>query len=328
MIRFLTSSDEHLADRAPGFRKDDYRSSIMKMLEWQGEFGKRSNITALLRAGDFFHVKAANKTTHATVSQAIKIHSSYQFPTYAISGNHDMSNNNINSLIKQPIGVMYESNIFRNIKDDVFTDNNISVRLIGIDFVPGIDADYVRNIIQIPREKTTYTISLVHALSAFSPEEKLQKFFNENIIDYRDLIFPGCPDVYVFGHYHKDQGITKIDNTYFINLGSISRGSLTFENIERKPKSSLITFTKENISCEEIIIPHEDPNDIFDFSLKEKLDREIRSLDDFVETLRSSSFTSDGSLDQRKLELNKFPSDLRERVLSYIEAAENDFIDS
>lgn len=320
-IRFLTSSDEHLADLAPGFRKDDYRSSILKKLEWQGGMARRFNANAVVRAGDFLHVKAANKTTMRTLGMAARTHRNYHCPTYAVAGNHDMSNNDPASILSQPLGVLFGAGVFTELREQEFVSGSLKVRTIGVEYTTDLDVDGLHDLVR--KKDENYTVAFVHALAAFAPEEKIQSFFNERVFDYRDLVFDGCPDVYVFGHYHKDQGIVDHMGVKFVNLGAVSRGALTFENMERQPKVSLITINSQGVSVEEHVIPHEDASDIFDVERKKKLEAERKSLDEFVLKLRSDAVEgSSDSLESRKRDLEKYP-ELRDLALELLETAEH-----
>jgi len=322
-IRLITSSDEHLADKCPGFRIDSYRDTILKKLEWQGEMARSYRANAVLRGGDFFHLKSSNKTTYATSTLAAEIHRKYVCPTYAIAGNHDMSYNDPTTIPKQPLGLMLKSGVFRPMKDEIFEDGSMRLRVVGVDYTTDLDVDGLHDLVR-KKPEDTYTVAFVHALASMAPNERLSTFFNERIFDYRDLVFDGCPDVYVFGHYHKDQGIIDHLGVKFVNLGAISRGALTFENLERKPKVSLIKANSQGIFVEEHVVPHEDASQIFDLEKKRKLDRERKSLDGFIAQLRASSKMSyDDGIEERKRQLEKFPDDLRRLVLDTIEAAES-----
>lgn len=325
-IRFLTSSDEHLADLAPGFRKDDYKSSILQKIEWQGDMAKRFKADAVLRGGDFFHVKAANKTTMRTMAMAARIHRKYPCPTFAMPGNHDMSNNDPDSVPGQPLGVMIESGVFKLMKEEIFISGSMKIRVVGVPYTTDIDVDGIHDLVK--KKDETYTVAFIHALASMAPEERVQSFFNERIFDYRDLVFDGCPDIYVFGHYHKDQGIVDHLGVKFVNLGAISRGALTFENLDRKPKVSLIKADSRGIHVEEHIVPHEDSSQVFDLDRKKRLDEERKSLNDFISQLHdSASIASEASMDIRKKELDKYPEDLRELALTTLEAAESGVLD-
>jgi len=325
-IRLLTSSDEHLADLAPGFRKDDYRASILQKIEWQGEMARRFKADAVLRGGDFFHVKAANKTTMRTMAMSARIHRKYPCPTFAMPGNHDMSNNDPDSVPGQPLGVMFESGVFKPMREETFTSGSMKLRVVGIPYTTDIDVDGIHDLVR--KKDETYTVAFVHALAAMAPEERIQTFFNERVFDYRDLVFDGCPDAYVFGHYHKDQGIVEHLGVKFVNLGAVSRGALTFENLDRKPKVSLIKANSQGLFIEEHVIPHEDSLSVFDLDRKKRLDQERRSLDDFITQLRNNAdMAADSTMELRKKELDRYPEDLRNLALATLEAAEAGTLD-
>jgi DNA repair exonuclease SbcCD nuclease subunit len=319
-IRFITSTDEHIADLAPGFRKDDYRASILKKLEWQGTFAKQSHADAVLRGGDLFHVKAANKTTHTTMQMVASLHRSYSCPTYSLAGNHDMSNNERESVYRQqPLGVLYKTGVIYPLEEEIFVSGSMRVRVIGLDYTTDLDVGLLQEKCR-KKNDDEYLVAVVHALASMAPPERLQSFFNENILDYRDCIFPGGPDVYVFGHYHKDQGVQEHMGVHFVNVGAVSRGALTFENLERKPKVSSITFNSQGISVEEVVIPHEDAKQIFDLDLKKRLDMERKELSEFVSLLRRDTTVS---YDDKRQELDQFPDDLRSLALTILESAES-----
>lgn len=325
-ITIVTSSDEHLADVTPGFRKDDYRESILSKIKWQGDLAARVAAHAVVRGGDFFHVKAANKTTMGTMSLAAEAHRFYPCPTYSIVGNHDLSRNDITTVKRQPIGVMFSSDILFRLTRESLLSGSMSVRMIGVDYRPDMSTEILREILAQDDEDATYKVAFVHALAESDPSERVQSHFNEEIMDYRDLVFRGCPDVYVFGHYHKDQGIQEHLGTKFVNLGSISRGSLNVDNASRKPKVSVITFNSQGISIEEHIVPHRDASEVFDFERKQQIDKERKSLNEFIECLRENVSMADGSdLARKREELitsSSFPNDLKDLMIHIIEAAE------
>jgi len=320
-FRLITSSDEHLADLSPGFRKDDYRAAILAKLEWQGNFAKRFEANAILRGGDFIHVKAANKTTMRTLAMAARIHRNYSCPTYAMAGNHDMKNNDPTTISGQPLGVLLESKVFNLLRDESFESGNTKIRVVGVEYTTDIDVDGLHNLVR--KKDENYTIAFVHALAAMAPDEKIQSFFHERVFDYRDLIFDGCPDCYVFGHYHKDQGVVDHLGVKFVNLGAVSRGALTFENLERKPKISSIKINSQGISIEEHIIPHGDAADVFDLERKKQLDSVRHHMNEFISKLHdNSALVSDNAIESRKKELSKFPEDVQKLALELMEASE------
>lgn len=323
-IRLITSSDEHLADLAPGFRKDGYRDAILSKLEWQGEFARKMKADAVLRAGDFFHVKAANKTTMATMALASGLHRKYPCPTFAVGGNHDMSNNDPASIPRQPLGVLFRSGVFRELRDETLISGSLKARIVGVEYTTDLDDEGLKDRIR-KKDDDVFTIAFIHALATFAPQERIQSFFGEKVFDYRDLVFPGCPDVYVFAHYHKDQGIREHLGIHFVNLGAVSRGALTFENMERRPKVASIVLSSQGVSIEEHEIPVKDAKEAFDFEKKVQLERERRDLDEFIQHLKAdASGPDDGGIHQRMADFqaSSFSDDVKARVLDTLEAAE------
>ncbi len=324
---FLTSSDEHVADLNPGYRKGSYRDEIMGKIQWQADFARKIGAKALLRAGDFIHMKAANKTTYSTISAAAQIHKGMSCPTFALKGNHDMSYNDPATINRQPLGTLLKSGVFQDLDDVDFVEGSMRVRMVGVDYTTDLDVLGLQEKVK-KREGDTYTIAFVHALAAMAPDEKIQSFFNERIFDYRDLIFEGCPDVYVFGHYHKDQGVIDHLGTKFVNLGAVSRGALTFENLDRKPKSGIIRCNSQGIFVEEVVIPHKDSSEVFDLQKKKQLDTERKNLDGFIAQLRTTASMAEADgIEARKQMMEGFPDDLRALILETLEAAEAGTLD-
>lgn len=324
-ITICTSSDEHLADLSPAFRKDDYRTAILDKLEWQGTLAARTRASAFVRGGDFFHVKPANKTTMATMAKAAGIHRRYPCPTYSVAGNHDMSYNDSATLPGQPLGVMFSSGVFTPLSEKILESGTMKVRIIGVDYTPDLDHEALAEMVR-KKPDDQYVVAVVHALAAMAPPEKIQSFFNERVFDYRDLAFDGAPDVYVFGHYHKDQGIVDHLGTKFVNLGAIGRGSLVFEHLDRKPKMSTIRFDSRGVSVEEHVVPHRDAADVFDLDRKKQLEKERRSIQDFIQLIRSDQEIAGARTYQDKLShvlgSSDYPEDLKRCLEDTLEAAE------
>lgn len=323
-IRFISSSDEHISDLPPGYRKDDYRAAILDKLAWQGRFARKFRADGILRGGDLFHVKAANKTTMLALSSVAEIHRQYPCPTYAVVGNHDMARNDPDSVDRQPIGVLFKSGVLYRLRDELFVDGSMSVRVVGIDYSTDPDYDEICKLVK--KKDETYTIAVIHALAAYMPETKIQAFFSERIFDYRDLVFDGCPDAYIFGHYHKDQGIEELHGTKFVNLGAVSRGALTFENLDRRPKICSILCDSRGVSLEEHEIPCLDAAEVFDLKKKEQLDKERSNLDEFIEKFRADAAFGEGGLENRvaAFQESSYPDDLKRLVLDIMETAETE----
>lgn len=316
-FRFITSSDEHLAENPPGFRTSGFKDEIFNKLIWQGQVAKKVKAHAVLRIGDLFNDKKSSRTTHKTVAQVAKIHRGYPCETLSVIGNHDMSYNDVETIDKQPLGVLYGAGIFGPV-NKTYESGDFKVRVVGVDYTPNLDVEGLQGMVR--KKDENITIAAVHLLAAMAPEEKIQSFFKERIFDYRDLVFEGCPDVYVFGHYHKDQGIVEHMGVKFVNLGAISRGALTFENLERKPKISYIKATPNGVSIEEMVVPHKDASEVFDLELKQRLVKERVTINEFIQKYQEhKNLSSESSMQERLASLDKFPEDLRKVIMELVE---------
>lgn len=321
-LSFITSSDEHYAPFAPGFCTPSYGDDILEMLEWQGQLARKTSAEAVVRAGDLIHSKNPAHMPMRSLASIARIHRKYGCDTLAIAGNHDMKHNDPTSISSQPLGVLFESGVLQQFTEKTFEFGTVKTRLIGVEYTTDLDVDGLQSLVK--KKDENYTVAFVHALAAFSPEEKIQAFFNERIFDYRDLVFEGCPDVYVFGHYHKDQGIVEHQGVKFVNLGAIARGALTIENLERKPKVSHIKITSSGVSVEEIVVPHKDASEVFDLEKKKRIDLQMKDMRDFIDKLQANTdMASGGGLKERLATLDSVPNDLREMVLETLEQADS-----
>lgn len=321
-VRFYTSSDEHISDQAPVLRTDCYLDTVLKKIAWQHEFAQNSECTALIRGGDFFHHKAPSKTSHSTILRLYSILSSFQIPTYAAVGNHDVQYNNLEMLKNAPLGVMYQHSSFNRLNTKVFESSGVTVKLVAVDYDPNETLDSL--LFKIKKDPDySYTMAVVHGLAENKPREKVSKFFGDAIYAYEDLDMKGVADVLMFGHYHKDQGVIDGSHTKIINLGSMTRGSLTFENLSRKPKNSLVTFTHSGIDIDQIEVPCADASKVFDLEKKRIIERELKDISDFVEKIRSSNMSTDDTIKSFKETIkNDYPERLSRLALDFLEAAE------
>ena len=80
-------------------------------------------------------------------------------------------------------------------------------------------------------------------------------FEGEDIIGYEFLETVVGVDCWCFGHWHKDQGVTQLKNGAFVvNTGSLTRGSLHLDDLDRQPcvveinaTSECLSYTRHNV---------------------------------------------------------------------------------
>jgi DNA repair exonuclease SbcCD nuclease subunit len=276
-------------------------------------------VQAVLDGGDYFHVKAASRNSHGLIYRTMAIHKQYPCPTYCIEGNHDLAYNNLDSIERQPLGVLYESQTFHHLREEVFRDDGLQVRVVGVPYDPQRTLESLRAIQKQPGDD--YLVAIVHALAAESPPSKVEDFFGEPVFRYGDLVTPNGPDAWCFGHWHKDQGIVAIGGKSFVNQGAVSRGALIHENTKRTPQVSLLEFDASGMRCKTLPLVVASAEEVFDFDKKERVESESRSIDKFVERLQEDAqFDPSASIEGNIGQLS-FAEEVRSMALSYLEKA-------
>lgn len=318
-ISFLFRTDTHVSDKSPASWRGDYPSEIWSNLEQIGQMAKEHGIRAVLDGGDYFHVKAASRNPHALVARTADIHRTYPCPTYCVEGNHDIAYNNLDSVARQPLGVLYATNVFQHLREAVFEDAGVRVRVVGMPYSPFRSLEELRAIQKRPGDD--FLIAIVHQLAGAAPPDSVEDFFGEPVFRYPDLVTPDGPDVWCFGHWHKDQGIVEFDGKHFVNQGALSRGALIRENIERTPKATLLEFTRggiQTISLPLMVAPAEE---VFDFERKDRQEKEGTEIEHFVATLKANVEYDPAQSIEANLQALDFAREVRDLALSYLERA-------
>ena len=314
---FIFRTDTHACDKSPSSWKGDYPAEIWNNLEQIGRFAKEHEATAVLDGGDYFHVKSASRNPHSLVIKSIAIQNNYPCPTWSVPGNHDMQYNVLTSIEeKQPLGVLFESRVFHELHDHVFEDGGMRVRVVGMAYHPERALDDLKALKKKPGDD--FLIAIVHQLAGAAPPSKVEDFFGEPVFRYQDLATDDGPDVWCFGHWHKDQGIQEIGGKKFVNCGAVSRGALINENTQRTPKVSLIEVEPTGIKIVELPLVVAPATDVFDFEKKERAEKESESIDQFIVQLQNNVRIDLAASIESNVEQLDFAQEVRAAALEYL----------
>lgn len=303
---FLTIGDVHVSDTTPSSRLDNYTDSIFEDLSLAREQALKLKADAVFITGDIFDKKSPTKNSHAVVARAISMFSSFSCPVYSIVGNHDIVNNRIDSLAKQPLNVLFESGALKRLKRVSIGD----VDVCGIDFDE--TNDYSK--LSPKKENNRPLIAVCHVLATPDGGD----MYGEPIFSYKTLAQNSDVDVYVFGHFHNDQGIQKIKNKQFINIGSLSRGSLTNEEVNRQIKIGKIEWNGKELICSEIPLAVKPASEIFDINKKIEMQKKEEEIENFVSSLNKTDLFQDISALSDTIKEMKLETAIKSRLENYL----------
>lgn len=316
-LAFIFRTDTHVCDKSPSSWKGDYPAEIWSNLEQIGRFAKEREATAVLDGGDYFHVKSASRNPHSLVIKSMAIQNAYPCPTWSVPGNHDMQYNVASSIEeKQPLGVLFESRIFRELREQVFEDGGMRVRVVGLPYNPERPLADLLAVQKQPGDD--FLIAVVHQLAGAAPPSKVEDFFGEPVFRYQELATENGPDVFCFGHWHKDQGVEEIGGKKFVNQGAVSRGALINENTKRTPKVSLIEVEPTGIRVVELPLMVAPAEDVFDFEKKERAEKESEAIDQFIVQLQNNVRIDLSASIETNVEQLDFAQDVRAAALEYL----------
>jgi predicted phosphodiesterase len=326
-VTLVWRTDVHMADHGPSSRTDDWRSMVLDKLGQVRDFAAQEGASAILDGGDFFHIKSPGRNTHETLRMVADHHTAYPFPVYCVPGNHDCVYGNYQFLGQQPLGVLYSTGIFKRLYDEhevVFLSGTadpldfseqVKVRVVGIPF-HGNRYDMDR-FFSIEKGDEDYLVCCAHVLAS---RHGGNMFEGEDIVRYNDLL-DAAPDVFCFGHWHKDQGVEVIEGKHFVNVGSLTRGSLSQDEVQRQPACVALRFTPKGIEAHIHRLDVRPAHEVFDVERRRlQVERQV-NMDGFVASLRDGLKQTEGTPEDKIRMLDETLSDVRERALRYYEEA-------
>jgi DNA repair protein SbcD/Mre11 len=311
MFKIITFTDVHLADKGPLSRIDDYREEILGLLQQARDYAIEHKIDLALCAGDLFHIKTPSKNSHYLVSRTIEILKSFPCPVYSIYGNHDISQDNISSLPKQPFYVCLKAKAL-NYLDELFLDDG-KIRIFGMDYLA--DPEYSDFNRENKGEKLQICVAHINASSKFDD------LFGERVYQYKELANT-TPNIFLFGHYHPDQGIEIHNEKHFINVGSLSRGSLKKDELTRIPNLGYIEINDDySFITKKIPLKAAPASEIFDLDKKKKEDEEQVEIENFISEMKTKINENDLSDIELNIKKMNFEKTIIDKALYYFERA-------
>jgi len=279
-INLVYFTDVHLADKPPGRRRDNYRETILGKLAFASAIANKINGVGIC-GGDFFHIKNPKSNSHRLVSDAIE--SCMSFPQkciWGVVGNHDILEDNHDSIHNQPLGVLLDAGVYRNLNKSLMIkskDGSQSVQIVGFDYQ---DSETTLQAVKdFKLEEADYHVAVIHQMSAPGSGGD---FFGEKIIGYNELAGLGY-DIVLWGHDHSRIEPTLVGNTRHLHYGSLSRASLSSDEVDRPVIIPVLSFSKDGIKIIEKEVPT-DPIEVV-FNVGDKIVRSVGKDSEFKDFL-------------------------------------------
>lgn len=303
----ITVGDVHLADKNPAMRIDNYRDNSFFELGLVRTKAVEEKADFVAFTGDIFDEKSPHKNSHGLVASAVQMFKSYPCNRGSVIGNHDITHNRLESMHKQPLQVLFEAGCLTKIDRMEIGD----VDLVGVHFSEENSYDTFAN---IKKKKDRPLVAIIHALASKSGGD----LFGEIVFSYKKLAKVSDIDVFVFGHWHQDQGIETIGDKTFVNLGALARGALSKENVFRQVKLGKIVWDGKKFECEELPLAVKKAEEIFDLDKKEQMDKREDEIADFVSSLNKKDLFADISSIEDTIREMALEAPVQSRLVQYL----------
>mgnify|MGYP003965298463 CR=1 FL=1 len=325
MITLVWRTDAHLAEQAPESRTDDWAETILDKLVQVGEIASEVDADAVIDGGDFFHIKMPSRTPHKLIQRIAEVHANYPCPVYGTIGNHDVKYGDLDFLKESPLGVLFSTGVFKRLDENegtVFQPMpreagrrlTMKVRVVAVPY-HGKSYDMNR-LTTITKGSEDYLVVVAHLLASQAGGEM---FGAEDIVRYSDIANLD-PDVWCFGHWHKNQGVAELGGKHFVNVGSLSRGALSEDELKRVPEVVVMRFDEEGIRIERRPLAVRPAAEVFDLETRVRQQARTMTVDAFVDSVKETFCTQDRKPLFDEIRDTDMPDEVRERVLSYLEA--------
>jgi DNA repair exonuclease SbcCD nuclease subunit len=243
MAKLLVVNDVHVADRPPLGRVDSYCEDILAKLVEVKERAAELDVDAVLFTGDIFHVKRAPHVSHSLVQRLIALFRTFPCPVYVLPGNHDLSEEGLASLSRQPLGVLIKAGVMTPLGIDYRTivEAGPGVFLVArpFDAARDADADYYALTAEerayLSKQGPCLTILVTHGSIVPPGEVRPYPSVAADFIDFKGI------DLLLGSHIHEHMGVCEVSKGYFANLGSLGRIARTADSMTREVVCLLVT---------------------------------------------------------------------------------------
>jgi DNA repair exonuclease SbcCD nuclease subunit len=243
-VNLVWTTDWHFSDVPPGRRKDNYRQALIEKLAYVRTLVERLNGAALC-GGDVFHHKKPSHPGNSLRLIMELYNTLKRFPhncVFGSVGNHDISFDRMDSLPRQPLGLLIEVGCYHNLNKEpvIFTNQDESLKVSVETFPYAEGVETIQNILNVgPRQPgVTTRIGIAHA---YGHPGDAGDMFGTRTIGYNELKGNDF-DLILWGHDHSRHGVDEVGKTTHVNLGSLARAAFSYDELNRPVVAAILSF--------------------------------------------------------------------------------------
>jgi exonuclease SbcD len=235
-MRLLYLTDTHIKGTTPGNRKDNFLETIhSKLLEVAG-ICRDLQVDFVIHGGDVFDNPHPDQSSWELLHWFLR---ELDCPFYCVAGNHDLINQQLDSLQNAALGSLARSRSINLLQpgEKVYLDNgNCVVQLSGQHYYGGMDRrknseDYV-----VKKQSCDLAIHVVHGML-------LPKAFSDKVAcTLISEVASTEADFTLGAHAHLGYQET-LDGKFFLNPGALARLTNLKRELVRKPQVLYLNFT-------------------------------------------------------------------------------------
>ncbi len=289
-MKALIIGDVHLSDRPPSIRTETYTEDILDKIRFAVSYAKDVGCDVIVQAGDMWHIKTPTRTSHALVQETGKALTSTGLPVKIVPGNHDMSNDRIESLRKQPLGTLAK---MKGIELLIGPDKS-GLPLFGLPYLHDWSTQLSKWMQQFEKwsgehkseDMEFLPLMVTHAPIFPSGESPPYEFIDA--ADWATMMQNG--DCY-YGHIHDVHGtyvpLAGVAVT-MCNQGALSRGSLHEATLKREPAVT-VWDSEQKDRFQRVPVPFRPVETVFRLKEKEDVDEKTNRVEEFLENIGKTS---------------------------------------
>lgn len=317
MTKLLLTNDWHFAAKNPVSRTDDYNGELFDLLDKLLLLAVHTGCSGICVAGDLFHDKHPSSrlpwnVVFRLVQWCMRVRAA-GLDLLVIPGNHDILQDNLTTLARMPLGLLFEAGLIENVSMRSWTSRT-GVTVYGVPWpassVPGAFDS-------VPKD-----VDVVLAHGFADPNGGTS--YGEYVHQY-DALATAAPHVRLwhFGHDHTDHGVYPLKNgAKVVNIGALCRGALDRDTLTRQVKTAIATIPDQGeVTVQQVVLPVRPVSEVFDLKAREQKVRESQQVEAFVAQLKTGLLGP--SADYRAVFARMPMADaVRASVESYITKAE------